>query len=77
MRLEGLYGSFIESRAAIDGTILSQEFCMIVTIKDKRNATQVYDNVSRLLDTNNFLHQNIKLRNTLDIRYGAGREFDE
>ncbi|WP_286775080.1 MULTISPECIES: S8 family peptidase [Sphingobacterium] len=77
LRLEGLYGSFIESRAAIDGTILSQEFCMIVTIKDKRNATQVYDNVTRLLDTNNFLHQNIKLRNTLDIRYGAGREFNE
>ncbi|MCZ4244259.1 S8 family peptidase [Pedobacter punctiformis] len=71
LRLEGLFSAYAEARAVIDGTELSQEFCAIISIKDKRNNKDVYDSVSRHLDSNNFISQNIQLRNELNIRYGS------
>jgi hypothetical protein len=71
LRLEGLYSAFAEAQAALDGTELSQEFCLIVTIKDKRNQRDVYNSVSRQLNSNNFISQNIQLRNEVNIRYGG------
>lgn len=71
LRLEGLYSSYTENRAALDGIELSQEFCLVITIRDKRNKTDVYNNVTRLLESNNFLHQNIKLKNEVNIRFDS------
>ncbi|WCT11034.1 S8 family peptidase [Mucilaginibacter jinjuensis] len=72
-RLEGLFNAYAEAKAADDDSIeLSQEFCAIVTIRDRRYNREVYNAVSRQLDSNNFISQNIKLRNEVNIRYGGG-----
>jgi hypothetical protein len=71
LRLEGLYSAFSESQASLDGTELSQEFCLIITIKDRENRKDVYNSVSRQLDNNNFISQNIQLRNEVKLRYGS------
>lgn len=76
LRLQGLYSSFCENRAAIDGIELSQEFCMIITIRDKRKKSNVYDSVTRQLNINNFIHQNIKLRNEINLRLDSSQGTD-
>lgn len=68
LKVEGLYRDFIEKKAAAESFELSQDFCVIITIKDPAKECQVYDEVTRLLDTNNFWHNNIKLRQDIDVR---------
>ena len=73
LRLEGLFNAYAEAKAANNDAIeLSQEFCMIITIKDRRNNRDVYNTVSRQLNNDNFISQNIRLRNEVNIRYGSG-----
>ncbi|AWK52239.1 hypothetical protein DIC82_15080 [Clostridium beijerinckii] len=67
LKMEGLYRDFIEKRSMAESFELSQEFCVIITIKDPAKKCQVYDEVTRLLDINNFWHNNIKLRQDIDI----------
>lgn len=71
LRLEGLFSSFAETRSKIDGTELSQEFCLVISIKDTRKQSDVYNAVTRQLDSKNFVHQNIQIRNEVNIRLGG------
>lgn len=66
--LKGLYRDHIEAKSQIENTIPSQEFCMIVTIKDPTGTQPVYDEVTQKLDEYNFWHNNIKLHNNVIIR---------
>lgn len=68
LKIEGLYRDFIEKKALVESFELSQEFCAIITIKDPLNECRVYDEVTRLLDANNFWHSNIKLHQDVDVR---------
>jgi hypothetical protein len=68
LTIEGLYRDFTERRAQDEGIDLSQEFCLIVTIRDPKRQQKVYDDVTKLLDTNNFWHNNIKLHQDIDIK---------
>ena len=68
LKIEGLYRDFIEKKALVESFELSQEFCVVITIKDPLKHCKVYDEVTRLLDVNNFWHSNIKLRQDIDIR---------
>lgn len=68
LKIDGLYRDFIEKKALTQSFELSQEFCVIITIKDPLKQCQVYDEVTKLLDVNNFWHNNIKLRQDVDIR---------
>ena len=65
--LRGLFRDHIESKALIDGTNLSQEFCLIVTIKDPTGTKPVYDQVSQKLNEYNFWHNNIKLHTDVTV----------
>lgn len=71
LKIEGLYRDFIEKKALTESLELSQEICMIITIKDPANECQVYDEVTRLLDVNNFWHNNIRLRQDIDVRVNS------
>ena len=66
LKLEGVYRSFIEKKAAFDGEDLSQPFCLVVTIRDPFMKEPVYTKVTQLLNQHNFVHSNIKIRH--DIR---------
>ncbi|WP_046216254.1 S8 family peptidase [Paenibacillus wulumuqiensis] len=68
LKLEGLFRSNIERLAANERSDLTQEFCMLLTIRDPQKTVPVYQEVSKLLDVNNFVHRNIKLAQNIDIR---------
>ncbi|MDC0801515.1 S8 family peptidase [Clostridium paraputrificum] len=68
LKIEGLYRDFIEKKALQESLELSQEICVIITIKDPEKKCNVYDEVTQLLDINNFWHNNIKLHQAINIR---------
>lgn len=52
--LQGVYRSHIEKIAQLESFQLSQEFCLILTIRDPLQKEKVYDEVSQKLDEYNF-----------------------
>ncbi|MCI4058987.1 S8 family peptidase [Bacillus cereus] len=67
LKIEGFYRDFIENKAEIERMSLFQEFCVIITIKDPTKKKYIYDEVTQLLESNNFIHRNIKVRQNIDI----------
>ena len=67
LKITGLYRAFVENEAAKNKSDLYQDFCMILTIRDPDNECTVYDDVSQLLDINNFIHYNIELRSDVMV----------
>jgi hypothetical protein len=66
--LKGLFRDHIEAKALLEETNLSQDFCLMVTIKDPTGTKPVYDQVNQKLDEYNFWHNNIKLYNEVTVR---------
>lgn len=67
LKVEGLYRDFIEHDAQERAYQLSQEYCLLLTIRDPKGKAPVYDEVSQQLDYRNFVHHNINLRNVINI----------
>jgi len=65
--LRGLFREHIETKSQMEGTNPSQEFCLIVTIKDPTGTKPVYDQVNQKLNEYNFWHNNIKLHTDVTI----------
>lgn len=63
LKLEGLYRAYTESI----NSDLSQDFCLIITIKDPKNQINVYDQVSQKLQQLNFIQKNIQLRDEIRL----------
>lgn len=68
LKIEGLFRDFIERDAAKKDYQLSQEFCMILTIRDPLGKAPVYDEVTQQLNQENFIHHDVRVRNTVYIR---------
>ena len=67
LKIEGLFRDFIEQDAAVRNYQLSQEYCLLLTIKDPKGIAPVYDEVSQQLDVKNFVHHHIHLRNVVMV----------
>ncbi|WNF36605.1 S8 family peptidase [Bacillaceae bacterium IKA-2] len=67
LKIEGLYREFIESQEEDSRVGLSQDFCVILTIRDPQRKHNVYDEVTTLLDSNNFINRNIELNTDISI----------
>lgn len=67
LKLTGNYRHNIEKEYELNCKELSQEFCLIITIKDPKKTVNVYDDVTQLLEYNNFWHNNIKLSQNVNI----------
>lgn len=67
LKIEGLFRDFIEQDANRRNYQLSQEYCLLLTIKDPNGIAPVYDEVSQQLDIKNFVHHQIQLRNIVTI----------
>ena len=65
--LKGLFRDHIEFKSQMEGTNPSQEFCLIVTIKDPTGTKPVYDHANQKLSEYNFWHNNIKLHTDVTI----------
>ncbi|MHA6697438.1 S8 family peptidase [Chryseobacterium sp. A321] len=67
VKIIGAYRDFAETLALQDGEVLNQDFTLIITIRDNKRKHPVYNEVSQLLETRNFLHSNIKIREEVRI----------
>lgn len=67
LKIEGLYRDFIERDALKRDYQLSQEYCMVLTIRDPLGIAPVYDEVNQQLTIENFAHYDIKVRNIVRI----------
>ncbi len=65
--LQGLYRDHIEQRAILERFVPSQEFCLIITIRDPEKRANVYDEVTQTLDAYNFWHSNIKIASDVSV----------
>lgn len=67
LKIEGLYRDFIEKEAMKKDFQLSQEYCMILTIRDPEHIAPVYDEVTQQLTTRNFIHHDVRVRNVVHV----------
>ena len=65
--LSGLYRANTEQRYMLEGRTPSQDFCLILTIRDPEKVINVYDEVMQGLDTYHFWHSSIKLSNIVSV----------
>lgn len=59
------YRDYLEKKITTES--LSQEICVIITIRDPNKKENVYDGVAQKLDEFNFWHTNIKITSDVDI----------
>src|SRR5205823_1686779 len=68
LKLEGLYRHFTETKCDLQKVVPSQEFTLIVTIKDTKKKGNIYNEVTQLLDSFSFIHSNVKIREDVVVR---------
>jgi hypothetical protein len=67
LKLSGLYRSFSEQQA-VHSRQLSQDFCLLITIKDPTETLNVYDETIQKLEAYNFWHSSINLYSQVNIK---------
>lgn len=67
LKIKGLYRDFIEKDALKRDYQLSQEFCLVLTIRDPLGTAPVYDEVTQQLTNQNFVHHDIRVRNIIRL----------
>lgn len=68
LKLEGLFRHFTETKCEMQKITPSQEFCLIVTIKDTKKKGNIYNEVTQLLDNFSFIHSNVKIKEEVRVR---------
>ncbi len=71
LKVEGLYRHFTEEKCEIEDRTPSQDFCLIITIKDTKRKGNIYNEVTQLLDNFSFIHSNVKIKEEVRIRLNA------
>lgn len=67
LNIKGLFRNHIIQKASEEYMPLSQEFCLILTIKDPTGSMPVYDSVTQKLNEHNFWHSNIKVHSEVGV----------
>ena len=67
LTIDNTYRNHIEEKAMHENKELSQEFCLIITIKDASGLRNVYDGVTQKLDAYNFWHSNMKISEHINV----------
>lgn len=68
LKVEGLYRHFMEEKCELEDRTPSQDFCLIITIKDTKKKGNIYNEVTQLLDNFSFIHSNVKIKEEVRIR---------
>jgi hypothetical protein len=71
LKVKGLYRDFTESKCELQKIDPSQEFCLIVTIKDTKKKGNIYNEVTQLLNNFSFIHSNVKIREEVRLRLNS------
>lgn len=67
LKIEGLYRQFIEDLNESNDEAISQDFCLIITIKDTKRQHEIYDEVTRQLDNNGFVYSSVKVNQQVTV----------
>lgn len=67
LKLEGLYRHYTESKCELQRLVPSQEFTLVITIRDTKKRGNIYNEVSQLLDNFSFIHSNVKIRENVIV----------
>jgi len=67
IQVKGVYRNDVEVQAKEDGEILSQDFCVIISIRDPNQKLNIYDETLKLINSENFWHSSLKIRNNISI----------
>lgn len=65
MKVEPFYREAIIRETQNTGEVLSQEFCIILTVKDPTGKAPVYNEITQQLQDKNFIYSNVQLRNEI------------
>lgn len=68
LKLEGLFRHFTETKCDMQKITPSQEFCLIITIKDTKKRGNIYNEVTQLLDNFSFVHSNVRIKEEVRLR---------
>ncbi len=68
LKVEGLYRHFTEEKCELEDRTPSQDFCLMITIKDTKKKGNIYNEVTQLLDNFSFIHSNVKIKEEIRIR---------
>lgn len=67
LKIEGLYRQFIEDLKGSNDEAISQEFCLIITIRDNKRQHEVYDEVTKQLDVNGFVYTPVRVEQQVSV----------
>lgn len=67
LKIEGLYRQFIEDLKGSNDEAISQEFCLIITIRDNKRQHEVYDEVTKQLDLNGFVYSPVRVEQQVSV----------
>ena len=67
LKIKGLFRNHIIQKASEEYMPLSQDFCLVFTIKDPTGNMPVYDSVTQKLNEHNFWHSNIKVSSEVGV----------
>jgi hypothetical protein len=68
LKVEGLYRHYTEEKCELEDRTPSQEFCLVITIRDTKKKGNIYNEVTQLLDSYSFIHSNVKIKEEVRIR---------
>jgi uncharacterized protein YqkB len=68
LKIDGLYRSFTEQQAVQNFVRPSQDFCLVITVRDPSGKMKVYDETVHNLDINNFWHSQITLASQITVK---------
>lgn len=67
LKIEGLYRQFIEDLNESNNIAISQDFCLIITIRDPKCQHEIYDEVTKQLDNYGFAYNSVKVDQQVSV----------
>lgn len=71
LKLEGLFRHFTETKCEMQKITPSQEFCLILTVKDTKKKGNIYNEVTQLLNNFSFIHSNVRIKEEVRVRLNS------
>lgn len=71
LKVEGLYRHFTEEKCELEDRTPTQDFCLVITIKDTKRNGNIYNEVTQMLDIFSFIHSNVKIKEEVRIRLNS------
>ncbi len=71
LKIDGLYRHFTEKKCEMEDRTPSQDFCLIVTIRDSKKKGNIYNEVTQLLNNFSFIHSNVKVKEEVRVRLNS------